>query len=100
MQMLFHIGLLCFVAEVKLFMSIILVLNMFLKRLTKFIGNKNIIANLFPLQANNSVKCGYFCIGFIDFMLTGKKATDFTSIFSPYDFEKNDNIVLSYFKDE
>ena len=44
--------------------------------------------------------CGYFCIGFIDFMLAGKKLTDFTSMFSPHDFEKNDNIILTYFKDE
>ena len=34
--------------------------------------------------------CGYFCIGFIDFMLAGEKFTDFTNFFSPYDFEKND----------
>ena len=32
--------------------------------------------------------CGYFCIGFIDFMLAGKKLTDFTSLFSPHDFKK------------
>ena len=43
--------------------------------------------------------CGYFCIGFIDFMLAGKKFTDFTNSFSPYDFKKNDDIILSYFKD-
>ena len=65
-----------------------------------FIGNKNIKANIFRVEANNSVMCGYFCIGFIDFMLAGKKLTDFTSLFSPYDFKKNDDIVLSYFKDE
>ena len=63
-------------------------------------GNKNIIGNIFRVQANNSVMCGYFCIGFIDFMLAGKKLTDFTNMFSPYDFKKNDNIILSYFKDE
>ena len=44
--------------------------------------------------------CGSFCIGFIDFMLGGKKLTDFTNVFSPYDFKKNDGIILSYFKDE
>ena len=44
-----------------------------------FIGNENINANIFRLQANNSVMCGCFCIGFIDFMLPGKKLTDFTS---------------------
>ena len=40
--------------------------------------------------------CGYFCIGFINFMLGGKTLTDFTNSFSPYDFDKNDNIILSY----
>ena len=44
--------------------------------------------------------CGYFFIGFIDFMLAGKKLTDFTSLFSPCDFEKNDDIILSFFKDK
>ena len=41
---------------------------------------------------------GYFCIGFIDFMLAGKNLVDFTNLFSLYDFLKNDNIILSYFK--
>ena len=51
-------------------------------------GNKNIIANIFRVQANNLIMCGYFYIGFIDFVLAGKKLTDFTSMFSLYDFEK------------
>ena len=66
----------------------------------KFVGNKNIKANIFRVQSNNSIMCGYFCIGFIEFMLADKTLVDFTSKFSPYDFEKNDSIVLSYFKDE
>ena len=94
----------------KLFISIVLVLNMFLKKLKKFnknknienknVESKNIIANIFRVQANESVMCGYFCIGFIDFMLAGKKLTDYTSLFSPDEFKKNDNIILSCFKDE
>ena len=44
--------------------------------------------------------CAYLCIRFIDFILAGKILTDFTSLFSPYDCEKNDNIILSYFKNE
>ena len=44
--------------------------------------------------------CGYFCIGFINFMLVGKKLTDFTNLFFPYDFLKNDEIILSYLKNE
>ena len=66
----------------------------------EFVGNKNIIANIFRIQANNSVMYGCFCIGFIDFMLAGKKLTNFTNMFSPHDFKKNDDIILSYFKDE
>ena len=72
----------------------------FPEEIKEFVENKNIIANIFRVQANNSVMCGYFCIGFIDFMLAGKKLTNFTNIFSPYDFEKNDNIILGYIKDE
>ena len=69
------------------------------EEIKKFVGNKNIVTIIFRVQAKNSVICGYFCIGFIDFMLAGKKLTDFTSMFSLYNFDKNDNIILSYFKD-
>ena len=66
----------------------------------EFIGNKNIKAKIFRVQANNSVMCGYFCIGFIDFMLAGEKLTDYTNLFSPHNLKKNDNIILPYFKNE
>ena len=69
------------------------------KEIKKFIGNRNIKANIFWVQANNSIMCGYFCIGFIDFMLAGKTLTDYTALFSPHDFNKNDQIILSCFKD-
>ena len=70
------------------------------EEIKEFVGNKNIIANIFRVQANNSVMCGYFCIGFIDFMLADKKLTDFTISFSSHDFEKNCDRIWSYFKDE
>ena len=42
------------------------------KEIKNFINsNKNIIANISRIQAYDSVMCGYFCIGFIDFMLKG-----------------------------
>ena len=66
----------------------------------EFPGNKNIKTNIFRVQEDNSIMCGYFYIGFIDFMLAGKKLTDYTNLFSPYDFKKNDNIILSYLKNE
>ena len=70
------------------------------EKIKKFVGNKNITANLFRVQASNSVMCGYFYTGFIDFMLAGKKLTDYTNMFSPYDFKKDDDVILSYFKNE
>ena len=66
----------------------------------KFIGHKNIKTNIFRIQTKNSIMCEYFCIGFIDFMLAGKTSIDFTSLSSPYNFEKNYDIILSYFKNE
>ena len=97
--LLVHIGWLYFVENMKLFISIVLVLNIFLK-IKEFIEHKNIKGNIFRVQANNSIMCGYFCIGFIDFMLAGKKLTDFTNMFSPFDFDENNHIILTYFKDE
>ena len=69
------------------------------EEIKKFIGNKNIKENIYHVQANDSIMCGYFCIGFIDFMLAGKTLTGYTNLFSPYDFYKNDQIIFSYFKD-
>ena len=58
------------------------------KEIKTFISNKNIKTNIFRIQAYDSIMCGYFCIGFIDFMLAGKTLTDFTNLFSPNNFKK------------
>ena len=68
-----------------------------LKEIKKFVKNKNIKINIFRIQANDSVICGHFCIGFIDFMLKGKTLTEFTNLFSSSNFKKNDDIILKYF---
>ena len=70
------------------------------EEIKEFVGNKNIKANIFRVQANDSIISGYFCIGFIDFMLASEKLTDYTNMFSPQDFKKNDDVILSYFKNE
>ena len=44
--------------------------------------------------------CGYFCIGFIEFMLAGKLLNEYTNLFSPNNSKKNDDIIPAYFKDE
>ena len=58
---------------------------------------KNITTNIFRMQAYDSIMCGYFCIAFIDFMLAGKTLTEFTNLFSPNKFKRNDDIILKYF---
>ena len=68
------------------------------KEIKKFIGHKNTKTNIFRIQVANSIMCGYFCTRFIDFMFQNISLIDFTSLFSPYYFKKNDNIILDYFK--
>ena len=38
------------------------------EEIKEFTGNKNMKANIYRVQTNDSIMCGYFCIGFIDFM--------------------------------
>ena len=72
-----------------------------LKEIKTFIGRSlSITTNIFRIEAYDSVMCGYFCSRFIDFMFNGKTLSEYTNLFSPYDFKKNENIILSYFKDE
>ena len=68
------------------------------KEIKKFIRNKNIARNIYRIQAYDSVMCGYLCIGFIDFMLKGKSLLKYINLFSPNEYEKNDEIILKYFQ--
>ena len=68
------------------------------KDIKTFIGRSlSITTNIFRIQAYDSIMCGYFCIGFINFMIEGKTLTEFTNLFSPHNFKQNDNIILNYF---
>ena len=58
-----------------------------LKEIKKFMGSKNIITNIHRRQPYDLIICGYFCIGFIDFILKCKTLLDYTNIFHPYDYE-------------
>ena len=62
------------------------------KEIKTFLNRKNIKTNIFRLQACDSIICGYFCIGFIDFMLKRKNLTEYTN-----NFKKNGDIILNYF---
>ena len=57
------------------------------KEVKKFISNRNIISNIYKTQNYDSFMCGYFCIGFIDYMFKGRSLTNYTKLFSRNNFE-------------
>ena len=59
--------------------------------------SQNIKTNVFRIQAYDSIMCGYFCIGFIDFMFKGKTLSEYTNLFLPNDFKRNGDTILNYF---
>ena len=67
------------------------------KETKAFIKNKIIKTNIFRIQVYDSVTGTYFCIGFIDFMFKGKTLAEYTNLFSPNNFKKNDDKILKYF---
>ena len=69
-----------------------------LKEIKKFTGNKNYKINIYRIQACDSIMCGYICIGFIDFMLKDKNLLEYTNLFSPLGYKRNDKIILKYFQ--
>ena len=46
------------------------------------------------MQAKDSIMCGYLCIGFIDFVLKGKSLIEYTNVFSPNEYKKNNKIIV------
>ena len=58
------------------------------KKIQKFIDNKNIITNIYRIQAYDSIICRYFCTEFLDFMLKGKSLLEYIDSFPPNDCKK------------
>ena len=67
------------------------------KEINKFFNN-DIKSNIFGKQAYDSIMCEHFCIEFVNYMLKGKTLLDYTNLFSPNDFKKNDQIIKRIFK--
>ena len=42
--------------------------------------------------------CGFYCITFTEYMLSGNTLSDYTSLFSPNDYKKNDKIIYNILK--
>ena len=72
--------------------------NIFLKKLINLLVIKKIKASIFRIQAYDSIMWGYFCIEFINYMLKGKKLLDYTYLFSPNEFKKNDQVIKRILK--
>ena len=70
----------------------------FPKKIKKFVNGSTMIINIFRIQSYDSVTCGHFCVGFIDFILKGKSLIDFTNLFSTNRFKDNDKRMLKYIK--
>ena len=51
------------------------------KEIKTFVNNKNIKTKIFRIQAHDSIMCGSFSIGFIDFMLKRKTLTEYINLF-------------------
>ena len=64
------------------------------------IKDKTIIHNIFRIQDNRSIMCGFYCIVFVEYMLTGKPLLDYTNLFSLNDYKKNEKTIYRYFKDK
>ena len=71
-----------------------------LMKLSESSSLKSIKSNIFRIQAYDSIMCRYFCIEFTNYMLKGKTLLDYTNLFSPNDFKKNDRVIKRIFKNE
>ena len=68
------------------------------KEIKKFIGNKNTITNIYRIHAYDSIMCGYFCVGFIYFMLKGKSLLEYSNLFFLTQYKQNDKMKVKYFQ--
>ena len=64
------------------------------------IKDKSIIHNIFRIQDNESIMCGFYCIAFIEYMLSGKTLLDYTNLLPLNNYKKNEKTIYKYFKDK
>ena len=51
------------------------------------IKEKSIIHNIFRIQSDNTIMCGFYYIAFIQYMIVGKGLLDYTNLFSPNNYK-------------
>ena len=64
------------------------------------IRDKSTTHNIFRIQDNDAIMCGFYCITFKKYMLAGKTWLDYTNLSSPNDYKRNGKIIYKYFKDK
>ena len=57
------------------------------------IKDKSITHSIFRIHDNDSFTCGFCCIVFVEYLLAGTNLLDYTNLFSPNDYKKNDKII-------
>ena len=70
------------------------------QKVSNKVKNKSLTHNIFRTQSDHTIMCGFYCIGFIDFVLVGKTVLDYAILFCPNNFKKNGYIIYNYFKDK
>ena len=57
------------------------------------IKDKSITRNIFRIQDDNYIMCGFNCIAFIKYMLAGKTSLDCLNLLSLNNYKNNDKII-------
>ena len=71
-----------------------------LQEILNKVSDKSITPNIFRIQDNEYVMCGFYCFSFKEYMQSGQTLLDHTNLFSPNDYQKNDKIIYKYLKDK
>ena len=102
MKILVHIGFLYLLKLLKLFILIVLVSNIFLKKLINLLVTVLLyILKVIYLEYQRTIQfCVYFCIEFIDYILKGKTLLDYTNLFPPMNLKRTIELLREYLKNE
>ena len=57
------------------------------------VKDKSITYNIFRIQLDDSIMCRFYCTAFTEYMIAGKALLDYTNLFSPNVYNKNDKII-------
>ena len=71
---------------------------MYSARSVQQIKVKSITHNIFRIQSDDSVMFGFYCIAFMEYLISGKTLLIHTKSISLNNYQKNDKIIISNLK--